>query len=146
MEHEIVHFLPNKEGGFILTLTDEPFGFVNKTSQFEGYESLNEGFIFKSERIAFIESIWVKPEYQGQGFQEKIFEILYEVCYNSAVLDIYLIADANLQQELSYFNIVTFYEMKGFNVIKEFKNNKYLMRKELKYEKKTRTKSKIGGK
>lgn len=140
MEYEIVHFLPNKEGGFVLTVTDEPFDFINKTSQFEGYESLNEGFIFKSERISFIESIWVKPEYQGQGFQEKIFETLYEFCYNSYALDLYLIADANLQQELSYFNIVTFYEMKGFNVIKEFKNNKYLMRKELKYEKETRTK------
>jgi len=83
------------------------------------------------ESVVFLDTLYILPEYQGQGIFKKMLNILYENCYKLNIMDLFVVADLKQEQSNSNFNIITFYEPNGFKIVKELENKCYLMCKKL---------------
>ena len=84
-----------------------------------------------SDDFLFIDSIFIFPAFQGQGLDRKIFDDINEQHLYYNIKDCFLIADLNQKQETNSFNLISFYEINGFSIVKEINKNYYLMIKRL---------------
>lgn len=127
-------FLEKGKAGYILSSCDDHLLFLNYVLMNDYYSEItckDVSFLSDRSKIVFLDSIYVLPEKQGQGIYEKLLDSFYEQCYSIDSLDIFLVVDLSLQQELSNFNLISFYEVNGFKLVKKLNENQYLMFKKL---------------
>ena len=121
--------------GLSYSYSDNSFNYLNHILMYDYYSEIEKNEFYEwvdpKEPIVFLETLFILPEYQGRGLYKIILDNLYEVCYNNGIFSILLVADLNQRQEESFFNLITFYELNGFKILKELENNQYLMIKKI---------------
>lgn len=72
--------------------------------------------------VGCIKNINIEEEFRGKGFGNKILNYFMDLCIDNDVKNIILIADMD-ENQIEGFDLVKWYESKGFEVIEYIHNN-----------------------
>lgn len=96
--------------------------FKNWLNQYGDFDTTNEISKNIKTPVGCLKNINVYSEYKGQGYGNEILEHFIDKCIDNDVNVIILVADLDENQE-SGFDLVKWYESKGFETINYIYNN-----------------------
>lgn len=97
---------------------------LNYQKNLKDFTEISDFNIEKS--ICFIENIFVKEKYRGQGNGRQLLKELFQICLSEDIKEIYLVAKIQDHN----FKLIDFYAKLGFEDLIDIDNTHFLLRKQ----------------